>query len=92
MELQSLNPVISLLALFPGGLIIVPAFVSVYRTGDRIRSMQRAAGISPSVIPIIGLLLTFVLSSYALSYQLGLNGIWSAHGNQPENSPVPLQP
>ena len=54
------NPVISLLALFPGGLVIVPPFVTVYRTGERIRSMQRAAGIAPSVMPILGLLLIFV--------------------------------
>ena len=87
----AVNPVVSLLALFPGGLVIVPAFVTVYRTGDRIRSMQRAAGIAPSVMPIIGLLLMFVLSSYSLYYQFSLNGIWSAYGNQPENSPVPVQ-
>jgi hypothetical protein len=86
------NPVISLLALFPGGLVIVPAFVTVYRTGDRIRSMQRAAGIAPSVMPILGLLLIFVFSSYSLYYQFSLNGIWSVYGNPPENSSVPVQP
>jgi hypothetical protein len=85
------NPVVSLLALFPGGLIIVPAFVTVYRTGDRIRSMQRAAGIAPNVMPIVGILLMFVLSSYSLYYQVSLNGIWSALGSVPENSPVPIQ-
>ena len=42
-------------------------------------------------MPIIGLLLMFVLSSYSLYYQFSLNGIWSACGNQPENSPVPVQ-
>lgn len=86
------NPVMSLLALFPGGLVIVPAFVTVYRTGDRIRSAQRAAGVAPSVVPIIGLLLMFVVSSYSLYYQFSLNGIWSAYGNLPENSPVSVQP
>jgi hypothetical protein len=86
------NPVISLLALFPGGLVIVPPFVTVYRTGDRIRSMQRAAGIAPSVMPILGLLLIFVFSSYSLYYQFSLNGIWSAYGDLPENTSVPVQP
>lgn len=47
---------------------------------------------SPSVLPAIGLLLMFVLSSYAIYYQLSLNGIWSIYGNQPENSAVPIQP
>src|SRR6516164_7788336 len=67
------NPLLSLLAFFPGALIIVPPFVSVYRTGGRLRSMQRAAGIPPNVLPIIGLLLMFVFSTYSLYYQISLN-------------------
>jgi hypothetical protein len=86
------NPLLSLLALFPGALIIVPPFVSVYRTGGRLRSMQRAAGIPPNVLPIIGLLLMFVFSTYSLYYQISLNGIWANYGNQPENTPVPIKP
>jgi len=56
----NVDPVMSLLALFPGALIIVPPFVTIYRTGDRIRAMQRAAGMAPSVLPVIGILLAFV--------------------------------
>ena len=87
----NVNPVMSLLALFPGALIIIPPFVTIYRTGDRLRSMQRAAGMTPNVIPIIGLVLAFVFSLYALYYQVSLNGIWSNYGNQQENSPVAIQ-
>jgi hypothetical protein len=85
------DPLLSLLALFPGALIIVPPFVTVYRTGERIRSMQRAAGRTPDVLPIVGLLLVFVLTLYSLYYQISLNGIWSSFGNQPENTAVPFR-
>jgi hypothetical protein len=87
----NVNPVLSLLALFPGAFIIVPPFVTVYRTGNRIRSMQRAAGITPSVLPIVGVLLMFVISAYDLYYQIILNAIWSAYGNRPENTVVDVQ-
>src|SRR6516162_3303279 len=69
------DPVLSLLALFPGAIILVPALVTVYRTGDRLRKMQAAAGQTPSAIPIIGLLLAFVFSLYALYYQILLNQV-----------------
>jgi hypothetical protein len=85
------NPLLSLLALFPGALIIVPPFLTVYRTGERIRTMQQASGEQPSVLPIIGLLLMFVFSTYALYYQISLNGIWANYGNPPENSPVAIK-
>src|SRR6516225_997899 len=60
------NPLLSRLALVPGGLIIVTPFITVYRAGGRIRSMQQAAGIPPNVVPIIGLLSMFVFSTYNL--------------------------
>jgi hypothetical protein len=85
------NPVMSLLALFPGAIIIVPPFVTIYRTGERLRSMQRAAGETPSVLPIVGLILGFFFSLYALYYQISLNEIWSRLGNPPENTPVQIQ-
>jgi hypothetical protein len=85
------NPVLSLLALFPGAVILVPALVTIYRTGDRLRQMEAAAGQSPSVIPIVGLLLAFLFTLYSLYYQIALNRIWDSYGNPPPDTPVPLK-
>jgi hypothetical protein len=88
----NVEPVMSLLALFPGALILVPALVTIYRTGDRLRAMQRAAGMTPSVMPVLGVVLAFLFSLYALYYQMSLNAIWSRYGDLPENSAVAVQP
>jgi hypothetical protein len=53
--------------------------------------MQPAAGMDPNVLPILGLLLMFVVSTYSLYYQISLNGIWSVFGNPPENTAVPIE-
>jgi hypothetical protein len=84
------RPVVSLLALFPGAIIIVPALVSVYRTGSRVRTMQEVSGQTPSVIPILGLLLAFLFSLYSLYYQVTLNQVWASYGNMPPDTPVSL--
>ncbi len=84
------NPAVSVIAVLFGWIIIVPPFVSIYRTGDRIAKMQRAAGLEATCIPILGLLLTFVFHLESLYYQYELNRIWTHYNNQPEGSPVKL--
>ncbi len=84
------NPVLSLLAVLVGWIIIIPPFVSIYRTGERIARMQRAAGLEPSCIPILGLLLTFVFDLETLYYQHELNRIWEHYKNLPEGTTVQL--
>src|SRR5436305_2779309 len=63
------NPALSVLAVTLGALIIVPPYVSVYRTGQRIAQMEEAAGMPPTCNPWIGLLLAFVYGLHALYYQ-----------------------
>ena len=82
------NPAMSVIAVSLGWIIIVPPFVSIYRTGERIAAMQRAAGLEPTCLPIVGLLLTFVLHLESLYYQYELNRIWAHYGNPPEGSRV----
>ena len=84
------EPVLSLLALVPGAVIIVPPFVSVYRTGERIGQMQEDAGMDRSCNGWIGLVLSFFLSLHALYYQSELNHIWARLGEPEEGSLVAL--
>ena len=85
------SPGVSVIAVLFGWIIIVPPFVSIYRTGERIATMQRSAGLEPTCIPLVGLLLTFVLHLESLYYQYELNRIWKHYGNPPEGAPVKLE-
>src|SRR3984885_14697479 len=84
------EPVLSLLALVPGAVIIIPPFVSVYRTGERIGQMQEDGGMERSCNGWIGLVLSFFLSLHALYYQSELNRIWARLGEPEEGSLVAL--
>lgn len=89
-ERIEVDPVLSLMAVLFGPLIVVPPFVSVYNTGDRINRMQEAAGLSPSCNPWIGLILTFLFGLHTLYYQMELNRIWDHYGDPGEGGPVTL--
>lgn len=81
---------ISLLAITFGAFILVPPYVSVYNTGQRIAERQRAAGLSQTCSPVLGLVLVFVFGLYSVYYQAELNKINEHYGNLPQNSPVAL--
>ncbi|HET7013475.1 MAG TPA: DUF4234 domain-containing protein [Streptosporangiaceae bacterium] len=83
------SPGTSLLAITLGAFIIVPPFVSIYNTGDRIAASQRNAGIAPTCNPLVGLLLwVFVFSTGSIYYQAEMNKIWDYYGNPQEGSTV----
>ncbi|MBV8301462.1 MAG: DUF4234 domain-containing protein [Candidatus Dormibacteraeota bacterium] len=75
----SINPVLSVLAFVPGFILIVPPFISIYRTAGRIRRMQERAGIQERAHPWIAILLAFVFGLYTLYLQLCLNEIWDRY-------------
>jgi len=87
------SPGVSLLAVTLGAFLLVPPFVSYYKTGERIAAAQRAAGVAPTCSPAVGLLLwMFLFGSGSLYYQSELNKIWDYYGNPPEGSPIPIAP
>lgn len=87
-ERIEVNPTLSLLAVLIGWIIIIPPFVSVYQTGERISRMQAAAGLEPTCSGVIGLILSFFINLEALYYQSELNRIWARLGYPEEGSLV----
>lgn len=78
------NPMASLLAAFPGGLIIVPALITYWRGGKRVQGAARLAGKEP-ISGFIGIVLFFVISPALWAYmQDSLNGVWRS-----EATPLP---
>src|SRR5918995_3692676 len=70
------SPAKSTLALFPGGLVIVPAIWTAITTFKRVQAAQRLAGETP-LNGWIGLLLYVLISPAYYGYmQSGLNGVW----------------
>ena len=85
-----MKPGLSVLAVTVGWIIIVPPFVSIYLTGERIAQMQEDAGMERSCSGVIGLVLAFFAGLYSLYYQYELNRIWARLGNPQEGSLVAL--
>jgi hypothetical protein len=89
-EKIAVEPTLSLLAVLIGWIIIVPPFVSIYRTGERIAQMQEDAGMDRSCNGWLGLVASFFFSLHALYYQYELNLIWARLGEPEEGSLVAL--
>jgi hypothetical protein len=80
------NPTASLLALFPGGLIIVPALISYWRGTKRVQGAAQIAGVEP-VNGWIALVLYLLLAPVYWAYmQVSLNDVW-----RKEAEPLPGQ-
>jgi hypothetical protein len=72
------SPGRSVLALFPGGLIIIPAIWTTVTTFKRVQASQRVSGTDP-INGWIGFILYIVFSPVMLAYmQSGLNSAWRA--------------
>jgi Domain of unknown function (DUF4234) len=71
------NPGLSVLALFPGGFIIVPAILTTINTFKRIQKSQELSGQGEPINGWLGLVLYLVLAPALWAYmQTGLNKVW----------------
>jgi hypothetical protein len=95
---DSIKPGLSVLAFFPGSILIVPPFVAIYRLGKRIARMEEAGGSPSRASGGLGLLFIFVFSLYSLYYQSHLNALWDRYigagiappAAMPPPPPIPL--
>ena len=70
------SPGKSTLALFPGGLVIVPAIWTTVTTFQRVQAAQRLSGQMP-INGWLGVVLYIVISPVMYAYmQSGLNSVW----------------
>jgi hypothetical protein len=81
------DPMRSMLALFPGSLVVVPAIWTTVTTFQRVQAAQRLNGQVP-INGWIGLLLALVFNPALYAYlQSGLNSAWSgARSTAPQGS------
>jgi hypothetical protein len=86
---ESIKPGIALLAVLLGWVIIVPPFISYYRTGERVRRMEEVARIQQQVSPAIGLLAALVMAVHVLYLQEHLNKVWGAYQGAPAAPAAP---
>jgi hypothetical protein len=80
------NPTNSLLALFPGALIIIPPLVSYWRGTKRVMRAAEIAATEPVTGWIALVLFVFIQPAYWAYLQSSLNHTWRAAAEEPADS------
>jgi hypothetical protein len=69
---DSIRPGVSVLAITLGWFVIVPPFISIYRTGERVERMELQAGvrdtISPALFLVIWIFVSFLIEAWAVEH------------------------
>jgi len=86
---ESIKPGIALLAVTLGSLLIVPHFVSIYRTGERIQRMQQRAGVQQQISPVLGIVASLFFILHIPYMQEALNKIWTLYQVPAQGTPQP---
>lgn len=76
---EDVSPGVALLAVTFGIILIIPPFVSLYNTAERIRRVQERAGVTKTISPVLALVLTFIpiANMFQTAYmQSALNAAW----------------
>jgi multisubunit Na+/H+ antiporter MnhB subunit len=91
---QTISPTRSLLAVFPGGIVIVPALIAFYNTANHVAQMEEQRGISSQISPAITVVIGLVFSiAVGIYVQEHLNRVWDSASTgevQPAAPPPPV--
>jgi hypothetical protein len=71
------RPILSVLALFPGVLVVAPPLVTIWRTAVRIGVAQETVGLAPTTSPCRSVL-SMALDLFVAYHQQELNRVWRA--------------
>ena len=83
------NPTNSVLALFPGGIIVIPALITYWRGTKRVMSASRVGGQEP-LSGWIAIILYVLISPALWAYiQVSLNHLWQAEADAIDGQPAP---
>ena len=75
------DPTRAALAVFPGGLVVVPYLVTVHRTATRVAVAQETLGLTPTIRPLLAVAAS--LATLQVPYlQSQLNRVWRADAAQ----------
>ena len=74
------NPTNSVLALFPGGIIVIPALITYWRGTKRVMGASKVAGREPVSGWIALILYLLVPPAFWAYLQVSLNNIWEQEG------------
>ncbi len=74
------NPALSTLAVFPGGIIIIPALITAWRGTKRVEGAARISSLEPLNGWIALILYIFIGIFWAAYLQSELNKVWRAEG------------
>lgn len=86
------NPTNSVLALFPGGIIVIPALVTYWRGTKRVMGAAKVTGQEP-VSGWISIILYLLLAPGFWAYlQVSLNHIWAQEAEPLPGQPAPPAP
>jgi hypothetical protein len=87
------SPTASLLAIFPGAIVVIPTLVTYWRGTKRVQAAARAGGREPQVNGWIALILYLLLSPAFWAYlQVALNDVWRSRAESLPGETLPPAP